>query len=91
MQEELEDTKGVIKIRILKKNRQHIGQKKEYKRTNNDLQKHTHKTRDRVTRTTIKTGGEIIILIFSCPPFQSQKSNNVIILNKKVDMKIKCA
>jgi hypothetical protein len=36
--EELEDTKGVIRIRISKKNRQHNGQKKKYKRTNNDLQ-----------------------------------------------------
>jgi hypothetical protein len=32
-----EDTKGVIIIRI-SKNRQHNGQKKKYKRTNNDLQ-----------------------------------------------------
>jgi hypothetical protein len=32
------DTKGVIRIRILKKNRQYNGQKKRYKRTNNDLQ-----------------------------------------------------
>ena len=37
-EEELEDTKGVIRIRISKKNRQHNGQKKRYKRTNNDLQ-----------------------------------------------------
>jgi hypothetical protein len=36
--EEFEDTKGAIKIRILKKNRQHNGQKKKYKRTNNDQQ-----------------------------------------------------
>ena len=36
-QEEFEDTKGVIRIRIPKKNRQHNGQKKKYKRTNNDL------------------------------------------------------
>ena len=35
-QEELEDTKWVIRIRISKKNRQHNGQKKKYKRTNND-------------------------------------------------------
>jgi len=34
--EEFEDTKGVIKIRK-SKNRQHNDQKKEYKRTNNDL------------------------------------------------------
>jgi hypothetical protein len=33
-----EDTKGVIRIRKSKKNRQHNGQKKKYKRTNNDLQ-----------------------------------------------------
>ena len=31
-------TKGVIRIRKSKKNRQHNGQKKKYKRTNNDLQ-----------------------------------------------------
>jgi hypothetical protein len=36
--EEFEDTKGAIIIRISKKNRQHNGQKKNYKRTNNDLQ-----------------------------------------------------
>ena len=35
--EEFEDAKGVIRIRI-SKNRQHNGQKKMYKRTNNDLQ-----------------------------------------------------
>jgi hypothetical protein len=50
--------KGAIRIRISKKNRQHNGQKKKYKRTNNDLQKHTYKTKDRVTRTPLKTGGE---------------------------------
>jgi hypothetical protein len=38
LQEKFEDTKGVIGIRISKKNRQHNGQKKKYKRTNNDLQ-----------------------------------------------------
>ena len=36
--EESEDTKGVIRIRISKKNRQDNGQKKKDKRTNNDLQ-----------------------------------------------------
>jgi hypothetical protein len=35
---EFEDTKGVIRILISKKNRQHNGQKKKYKMTNNDLQ-----------------------------------------------------
>ena len=38
MKAEFEGTKGVIKIRISKKNRQHNGQKKKYKGTNNDLQ-----------------------------------------------------
>ena len=38
IQEEFEDTKGVIRIRISKKNRQHNGQKKKDKGTNNDLQ-----------------------------------------------------
>jgi hypothetical protein len=37
IQEEFEDTKGVIRIRISKKIRQHNGQKKKYKRTNNHL------------------------------------------------------
>jgi hypothetical protein len=36
--EEFEDTKGSIRIHISKKNRQHNGQKKKYKRTNNDLE-----------------------------------------------------
>ena len=36
--EEHEDTKGVIRIRISTNDRQHNGQKKKDKRTNNDLQ-----------------------------------------------------
>ena len=36
--EEFEDTKGVIRIRIPKKNRQHNAQKKKYKSINHDLQ-----------------------------------------------------
>ena len=38
MKDVFEDTKRVIRIRISKKNRQHNGQKKKEKRTNNDLQ-----------------------------------------------------
>jgi hypothetical protein len=38
MEEQFDDTNGVIRIRISKKNRQRNGQKKKYKRTNNDLQ-----------------------------------------------------
>jgi len=37
-QDEFEDTKGAIRIRISKKNRKHNGQKKKSKRTNNDQQ-----------------------------------------------------
>jgi len=35
VQEEFEDTKGVIRIRKSTKNRQHNGKKKKYKSTNN--------------------------------------------------------
>jgi len=38
IKEEFEDTKGVIRFRKSKKNRQHNGQKKQDKRTNNDIQ-----------------------------------------------------
>jgi hypothetical protein len=48
----------VIRIRISKKNIKHNGQMKKYKRRNNDLKKHTHRTRDRITRTPFKSGDE---------------------------------
>jgi hypothetical protein len=38
VEKELEDNKRVIINRISRKNRQHNGQTKKYKRTNNDLQ-----------------------------------------------------
>ena len=50
--------KGVIRIRKSKKKRQHNGQNKKDKWTNNDQSNITHKTKDRVTRTSLKTGGE---------------------------------
>ena len=53
MQEEFEDTKGVIKICISKKNRKHNGQKKKYKKWPT---KYTYKTKERVTRTPLKIG-----------------------------------
>ena len=49
-EEEFEDTKEVIRILISKKDKQHSGQKKSYKKTNNDLQNIIHKTKYRVTR-----------------------------------------
>ena len=38
LEEEFEDIKGLTRIRISKKNRQHNGQKKKYEKTNNGLQ-----------------------------------------------------
>jgi hypothetical protein len=55
MQEELEDIKGVIRIRNSKKNRQHNGQKDKGQRDKQRSTKHIHKTKDRVTRTPLKT------------------------------------
>ena len=55
--EEFEDTNGLIRILESKKDRQHNGQKK--KRTKNDIQNITHKIKDRVTRTPLKTEGEL--------------------------------
>jgi hypothetical protein len=40
---------------VQKKDKQHNGQKKKDKRTNNDL--HTHKTKDRITRTPLQNWG----------------------------------
>ena len=59
MKEDFEDTKGVIRIRKSKKNRQHNGQKKKDKRKNNDIQNITHKTKDRLTRTPLNTEGAL--------------------------------
>jgi hypothetical protein len=58
LQEEFEDTKGVIRIRI-SKDRQHNCQKKKIQKDNQQSTKHTHKTKDQVTWTPLKTGGEL--------------------------------
>ena len=55
-QEEFEDTKGVIRICKSKNDRQRNGQKKNGQK---DKQRSTHKTKDRVTRTPLKTVGEL--------------------------------
>jgi hypothetical protein len=52
--EEFNDTKGVIRISISKKNRQHNGQKKKVQKDKQRSTKHTHKTKDRETRTPLK-------------------------------------
>jgi len=54
--EEFEDTKGVIRIRISKKNRQHYMVKRKSTKDKQRSTKHTYKTKDRVTRTPLKTG-----------------------------------
>jgi predicted peroxiredoxin len=53
IQEEFENTKGVIIIRKSKKD--DVQKKKDKQRST----KHTHKTKDRVTRTPLKTGVEL--------------------------------
>jgi hypothetical protein len=53
IEELFEDTKGVIRICM------HNDQEKKHEKTNNDLQNITHKTKDRVIRTPLKTGGEL--------------------------------
>ena len=58
-QEEFEDTKGVIRRSISKKNRQGNGQKKKVQKDKQRSIKHTYKTKDRVTRTPLQTGREI--------------------------------
>jgi hypothetical protein len=54
LSEDFEDTKGVIRTHKSKKDIQHNGQKKQDLRTNNDLQDISHKTKDRVTRTSLR-------------------------------------
>ena len=59
MEEELEDIKGVIRIRKSKKDRKHNGQKEKVQKNKQRSTKHTHKTNDRVTRIPLRTGGEL--------------------------------
>jgi hypothetical protein len=58
LEEEYENTKGVIIIRTSKKNTHHNGQKKKDKRTNNDLQDIHIKLRSSNTNPT-KNGDEL--------------------------------
>jgi hypothetical protein len=47
--EEFEDTKGAIRIRISKRNRQRNGQKKKVQQDKQRSTKYTHNAKDRVT------------------------------------------
>jgi ABC-type phosphate transport system auxiliary subunit len=51
-----EDIKGVIRIRKSKNNRQHNDQMKKVQKDKQRSPKHTYKTKDRETRTPLKTG-----------------------------------
>jgi hypothetical protein len=53
--EEFEDTKEAIRNRISKKNRQGNGQEKKSQKDKQRATKYTYKTKDRVTRTPLKT------------------------------------
>ena len=57
VQEKFEDTKGVIISLKSKKDKQYNEQKNNDKRTNNDLQNITQKTKDRAIRIPLTTVG----------------------------------
>jgi len=58
--DELEDTKELIGICKSKKDRHYNGQSEKDKRTNNDPQNIKQKTKDRTTRTTLKSADELM-------------------------------
>ena len=60
MEVKFEDTKWDIRSSKSKKDRQHKDKQKKEERTKHDLQNTTHKTKGRVTRTPLQTGGELI-------------------------------
>jgi hypothetical protein len=66
------------------KDRQHNGQQKRSKRTNNDLRSTAQKTKDRTTRTPLKSGGELRhfgIISSSC---STSDTRRVILVTKPV-------
>ena len=54
-----EDTKGVIIIRQSKKNKQQHDQRNKEQKGKQRSTKHAHKTKDQLTRSPLKTGGEL--------------------------------
>ena len=77
-QEEFEDTKGIIRIRKLKV-RQHNGQKKK-----DEKDKHTHKTKDRETRASLKSGGELMCTGRISSPCSTSDTRRVILVTNPV-------
>ena len=53
--EEIEDTKGVIRIHKSKNDKQQNGQKKKVQKDKQQSTKHTYKTKDWVTETSLNT------------------------------------
>ena len=80
---EFEDSKWIIRIHI-SKDRQYNGKTKKDKRTNNNLQNTTNKTKDRATRTTLNSGGELRcsgMLISSCSTSDTRRVNLVTMMS----------
>ena len=59
LKEKFKDVKGVMRIRISKNRQRNALKKKKRKKDKQRLTKLTHKTKDRVTRTPLKSGGEL--------------------------------
>jgi hypothetical protein len=79
---ELEDTKAFIRIRISMKNRQHNGQKKSTKGQTTIYKAYAYSTKDRVTRTPLKTGCELRCsgrVSISCSISDSTKTSKIIL------------
>jgi hypothetical protein len=75
----------VIRICTSKKKRQHNGQRKSTKGQRTTY-KHTHKTKDRVTRTPLRTGGELRcsgMVTSSCSTSDTRRVNTCITSSAK--------
>ena len=68
-EEEFEDTKGIIRICKSKKERHHNGQAKKDKRTNNDLQNTTQKTKRWRKMNQTKTEGDYKCFVYKLLTF----------------------
>ena len=84
-QEEFEDTKRVFRIRMPKKNRTKWLKEKVQKDKQRSI-KHTHKTKDQITLTPIKSGSELMCsgrVGSSCSTSDTRRVNLVTSLNKR--------
>ena len=74
-----EDTKGAFKSYKSKKNRQHNGQKEKVQKDEQQSTKHTHKTKDRVTRTRVLWNGKQFLLHVRRPSCECQQNIHIFI------------